>query len=65
MGTGSIEPTHPRMGMSFALAEQYGEAVGVGGSTNMYSGSITLSPGAELGNFNVSSPVELASGKGT
>ena len=29
------------------------------------SGSITLSPGAELGNFNVSSPVELASGKGT
>ena len=42
MGTGSIEPTHPRMGMSFALAEQYGEAVGVGGSTEMYSGSITL-----------------------
>jgi len=42
MGTGSIEPTHPRMGMAFALAEQYGEAVGIGGSTEMYSGSISL-----------------------
>ena len=38
MGTGSIEPTHPKMGMSFFLSEQYGEAVNVGGSTTMYSG---------------------------
>jgi hypothetical protein len=43
MGTGTTEPTHPRLGMAFALAEQYGEAVGVGGSTDMYTGSITLS----------------------
>ena len=42
MGTGSVEPTHPRLGMAFALSEQYGEAVGVGGSTDMYSGSISL-----------------------
>ena len=43
MGTGSVEPTHPNMGMSFFLSEQYGEAVNIGGSTEMYSGSITLS----------------------
>jgi hypothetical protein len=42
MGTGSIETTHPKMGMSFFLSEQYGEAVNVGGSTTMYSGSISL-----------------------
>jgi hypothetical protein len=43
MGTGSTEPTHPNMGMSFFLSEQYGEAVNIGGSTTMYSGSVTLS----------------------
>jgi len=43
MGTGSIETTHPKMGMSFFLSEQYGEAVNIGGSTTMYSGSISLS----------------------
>jgi len=48
MGTGSIEPTHPRMGMAFALSEQYGEAVGVGGSTPMYTGSITLSSSKQV-----------------
>ena len=42
MGTGSAEPMHPRLGMAFALAEQYGEAVGVGGSTDMYSGSTEI-----------------------
>ena len=48
MGTGSFEPHHPRLGMAFALAEQYGEAVGVGGSTDMYSGSITLSSSKQV-----------------
>jgi len=48
MGTGSIEPMHPRLGMAFALAEQYGEAVGVGGSTDMYSGSISLSSSKQV-----------------
>ena len=51
MGTGSIEPTHPRMGMAFALAEQYGEAVNIGGSTTMYSGSITLSSSKQVYNL--------------
>ena len=48
MGTGSHEPMHPRLGMAFALAEQYGEAVGVGGSTDMYSGSISLVDGQQV-----------------
>ena len=48
MGTGSVEPTHPRMGMAFSLAEQYGEAVGVGGSTDMYTGSIDLVNGKQV-----------------
>ncbi len=51
MGTGSLQPTHPRLGMAFALAEQYGEAVGVGGSTDMYSGSITLSGSKQVYNL--------------
>jgi len=48
MSTGSHEPMHPRLGMAFALSEQYGEAVGVGGSTDMYSGSITLSSSRQV-----------------
>ena len=39
MGTGSIEPTHPHMGTTFLLSEQYGQAVNVGGNINLYSGS--------------------------
>jgi hypothetical protein len=48
MGTGSVEPMHPRLGMAFALSEQYGEAVGVGGSTDMYSGSVDLKQGTQV-----------------
>jgi len=48
MGTGSVEPMHPRLGMAFALAEQYGEAVGIGGSTDMYSGSVSLVDGQQV-----------------
>jgi len=48
MGTGSVEPMHPRLGMAFALAEQYGEVVGVGGSTDMYSGSVSLVNGQQV-----------------
>jgi len=58
MGTGSIEPTHPRMGMSFALAEQYGEAVGVGGSTTMYTGSVTLSDSKQVYDLESESTLE-------
>jgi len=39
---GSHEPETPHMGTSFVLSEQYAEAVNVGGSVEMYSGSITL-----------------------
>ena len=48
MSTGSHEPMHPRLGMAFTLAEQYGEAVGVGGSTTMYTGSITLTSSKQV-----------------
>ena len=48
MSTGSVEPMHPRLGMAFALSEQYGEAVGIGGSTDMYSGSVSLVNGKQV-----------------
>ena len=40
--TGSHEPETPSMGLSITLAEQYGQAVGVGGNATLFSGSITL-----------------------
>ena len=43
MGTGSVEPQKPNMGSAVFLSEQYGEAVNVGGSSTLYSGSIILS----------------------
>ena len=58
MGTGSIEPTHPRLGMAFALAEQYGEAVGIGGSTDMYSGSVSLVDGQQVYDLENSATLE-------
>ncbi len=58
MGTGSLQPTHPRLGMAFALAEQYGEAVGIGGSTDMYSGSITLSGSKQVYNLQTEAMYE-------
>jgi len=58
MSTGSHEPMHPRLGMAFALAEQYGEAVGIGGSTEMYSGSITLSSSRQVYDLENDSSLE-------
>jgi len=58
MGTGSHEPMHPRLGMAFALAEQYGEAVGIGGSTDMYSGSITLSSSKQVYDLETQASLE-------
>jgi len=40
--TGSHEPETPNLGLSVTLAEQYGQAVGVGGNATLFSGSITL-----------------------
>ena len=42
MGTGSISVTHPHMGTVFMLSDQYGESIGLGGTTTMYTGSIIL-----------------------
>ena len=42
MGTGSFQPVHPHMGSAVYLSEQYGTAAGVGGTTTLKSGSITL-----------------------
>ena len=58
MSTGSHEPMHPRLGMAFALAEQYGEAVGIGGSTDMYSGSVSLVDGQQVYDLENDSSLE-------
>ena len=42
MTTGSLNPITPNMGTSVYLSETYGNAVGVGGHTNLFTGSITL-----------------------
>ena len=43
MGTGSFQPQTPNgLGTNYFLSEQYGQAVNVGGDTDLYSGSITL-----------------------
>tara|TARA_B100001094_G_scaffold75447_1_gene71858 strand:+ start:2113 stop:3297 length:1185 start_codon:yes stop_codon:yes gene_type:complete len=42
MTTGSFNPITPNMGTSVHLSETYGSAVGVGGNTNLFTGSITL-----------------------
>jgi hypothetical protein len=44
--------------MAFALSEQYGEAVGVGGSTNMYSGSVTLKDGTQVYDLETQASLE-------
>ncbi len=41
--TGSSVPRHPHMGSAVYLSEQYGQAAGIGGDTELKSGSITLS----------------------
>ena len=43
ISTGSFQPITPNMGTSVYLSEAYGTEVNVGGSTTMYTGSITLS----------------------
>ena len=48
MGTGSLSVTHPHMGTTFMLSDQYGEAIGVGGSVTMHTGSITLSGSKQM-----------------
>ncbi len=45
---GSHEPESSHMGSTFLLSEQYGEAVGVGGNINMYTGSLILSESKQV-----------------
>tara|TARA_Y100000592_G_scaffold20847_1_gene32043 strand:+ start:6351 stop:7535 length:1185 start_codon:yes stop_codon:yes gene_type:complete len=45
---GSHEPESPHLGLSVTLAEQYGEAVGVGGGVTMFTGSITLTSSKQV-----------------
>ena len=48
MSTGSIQPTHPHMGITTVLSDQYGESVNVGGDVQVHSGSIVLSSSKQL-----------------
>ncbi len=48
MGTGSLTPTKPNMGLSVGLSKQYGEVIGLGGDVTTYSGSITLAESQQV-----------------
>ena len=52
MGTGSLQAQTPSMGTTFMLSEQYGQAALVGGNSNLYSGSITLSASRQTYDLN-------------
>ena len=58
MGTGSVGVQHGNMGTAVFLSEQYGEAVNVGGSVEMYSGSITLVDGIQEYDLETNSTLE-------
>ena len=55
--TGSFEPQTPTMGTTFMLAEQYGQAANVGGSTTLYSGSIVLTGSKQVYDLETESNV--------
>jgi hypothetical protein len=59
MGTGSIQPVYPSMGMTFELSKAYGTAANVGGDVEMYSGSITLT--SSIQSYNLSSSATFES----
>ena len=56
--TGSHEPETPNMGLSITLAEQYGEAVGVGGNSTLFSGSLTLTSSKQVYDLVTDSTLE-------
>ena len=58
--TGSHQAETPVGGLSlFTLAEQYGQAVNVGGNTTMFTGSITLSSSKQV--YDLTSEATLES----
>ena len=63
--TGSHEPETPNLGLSITLAEQYGEAVGVGGNSTLYSGSLTLTSSKQVYDLTSESTLENALNDGT
>jgi len=56
--TGSHEPETPNMGLSITLAEQYGEAAGVGGNSTLFSGSLTLTSSKQVYDLATDSTLE-------
>ena len=62
MGTGSLQAQTPSMGTTFMLSEQYGQAALVGGNSNLYSGSITLSGSQQVYDLKSEGSFESAVG---
>jgi len=59
--TGSHQAETPNGGLSlFTLSEQYGQAVNVGGSATMYTGSITLSGSKQVYDLTTDASLEEA-----
>jgi len=56
--TGSHEPETPNLGLSVTLAEQYGQAAGVGGNATLFSGSLTLTSSKQVYNLVTDSTLE-------
>jgi len=57
MGTGSVSVTHPHMGTTFYLSEQYGEAIALGGGVTAHTGSITITGSKQTYNLEQESTV--------
>jgi len=55
---GSHEPETPNLGLSITLAEQYGEAVNLGGNSTLFSGSLTLSSSKQVYDLPTESTLE-------
>jgi hypothetical protein len=58
MGTGSVSVTHPHMGTTFLLSDQYGEAIGLGGTKTMHTGSITITGSQQVYDLDNSSNIQ-------
>jgi len=59
--TGSHQAETPNGGMSlFTLAEQYGQAVNVGGNTTMFTGSITITSSQQVYDLTTEASLEEA-----
>jgi hypothetical protein len=56
--TGSHEPETPNMGLSITLAEQYGQAVNLGGNSTLFSGSLTLTSSKQVYDLETESTLE-------